>query len=173
MRTRSGLLTPWLAALLVAAAAGRPVYGQLPGDPLADRARIAELLGDRPSGGDTSRRAIQPMLPHILFVFNSAFPFSVNDGPLWAGRGSNVSITGGGGGAHDVGRRSCHGDLRADARAQPERPVLHLPLLGFRPVVVCLSVAPRALLRRSPPAAGYRGDYTDRPGDVRDHAGHA
>lgn len=33
--------------------------------------------------------------PELRVVWNSGFPYSQNDGPLWAGRGLNVSVTGG------------------------------------------------------------------------------
>jgi hypothetical protein len=38
---------------------------------------------------------IDLLTPELRFVSNSALPFSMNDGPMWAGRGSNVEVTAG------------------------------------------------------------------------------
>ena len=46
------------------------------------------LTGDTASG----RPAWKPVLPEIHFARNSDLPYSGNDGALWAGRGSNISI---------------------------------------------------------------------------------
>jgi capsule assembly protein Wzi len=77
------------------------------GGPVEDRARIAQLLDSTRStagfllrspssltpplgggGSRTLRLAIVP--PSIAAVYNSALPYSGNDGALWAGRGMNV-----------------------------------------------------------------------------------
>ncbi len=46
-----------------------------------------------PLSGDGFRFAL--VAPELAVVTNSALPFSMNDGPLWAGRGLNTMITGG------------------------------------------------------------------------------
>jgi len=40
--------------------------------------------------------------PDVRLVWNSDIPFSVNDGPMWAGRGLNAQIGGGGSASFDV-----------------------------------------------------------------------
>jgi hypothetical protein len=87
-----------LAAILVSGS--RVSLAQSPGSAAADRARIAEITGDTTlisSSRSPARNGWQarPLLPELLFVWNSAIPFSANDGSLWAGRGMNASLTGG------------------------------------------------------------------------------
>jgi len=84
----------------------------LPTSRLADQQRLAQLAGDttglsayllrspsreldwNATGPDSARRALF-LLPRVQLVTNSATPFSMNDGPLWAGRGGNLRLTGG------------------------------------------------------------------------------
>ncbi len=73
-----------------------------------ERLRLAELLGASSSDAvmlrsssrlqrlaqDSSGR-VRVLLPELRTVYNSALPFSQNDGPLRAGRGLNLLVTGG------------------------------------------------------------------------------
>ncbi|HXG71197.1 MAG TPA: hypothetical protein VNJ04_11390, partial [Gemmatimonadaceae bacterium] len=43
----------------------------------------------------TPRARIALLAPTITFVSNSSLPYSINDGPLWAGRGGNYLVSGG------------------------------------------------------------------------------
>jgi hypothetical protein len=78
----------------------------------ADRTRLAEITGDTAAaarfasdsvGGATVMRAAWNMAglslratrPVARVNWNSALPYSLNDGPLWASRGLNVSLSGG------------------------------------------------------------------------------
>jgi hypothetical protein len=78
----------------------------------ADRARLSELAGDTshlgafllrsPSTvlfGDTSMarggRSLTWLSPDIHVTVNSAIPFSMNEGGMWAGRGAGIRLTGG------------------------------------------------------------------------------
>ncbi len=79
-----------------------PGEGAAIGSLSADRARVREILGLAPgdardsialADGVSRRRAIEPA---VQLVWNSNLPFEGNDGALWAGRGANVSVTGGG-----------------------------------------------------------------------------
>lgn len=56
-------------------------------------ARSASTL----AGADqnSARFRVTLLAPEVLYISNSALPFSLNDGPLWAGRGANVMYTGG------------------------------------------------------------------------------
>lgn len=82
-----------------------------------DRQRLAEVLGSvgsRPmesragTAGDSalsgylwrllpaaSRMGVGVVGPEMRVTWNSALPYSMNDGPMWAGRGWNVSLSGG------------------------------------------------------------------------------
>ena len=91
--------------------AAAPVAAQVPGTMAADRARLVEITGDTsqlPRFGAVPVTALLPalasplarlpvafLLPDIRVVHNSALPYSLNDGPLWAGRGWNASVTAG------------------------------------------------------------------------------
>ncbi|CAA9351588.1 MAG: hypothetical protein AVDCRST_MAG40-2934 [uncultured Gemmatimonadaceae bacterium] len=115
--------TAALLALALAAAYGRPLPAQqvvverpeapvpMIGGDAEDRARIAQLRGADSLDGfllrsSSSRAAapgrdagdtlfLAPWWPQVTAVSNSALPFSLNDGALWAGRGTSVSVTGG------------------------------------------------------------------------------
>ena len=93
-----------LALVLTPAASAQVVPGEAAaiGSLSADRARVREILGlgrgdARDSIGLTegvSRlRAVEPV---VQMVWNSNLPSEANDGALWAGRGANISVTGGG-----------------------------------------------------------------------------
>lgn len=78
----------------------------------ADRWRVAQLSGRAPAAGWLMRtpstvgpvviegpgaQALRwwPVAPAADVVYNSALPFSLNDGSLWAGRGVSAFVTGG------------------------------------------------------------------------------
>ncbi|CAN5836517.1 hypothetical protein BH23GEM3_BH23GEM3_00780 [soil metagenome] len=75
-----------------------------------DRLRVQQLLGAEPTAGFLLRSpsALTPALgvahapqwevftPELRGVWNSAIPFSANDGALWAGRGTNFQLLAGG-----------------------------------------------------------------------------
>jgi hypothetical protein len=80
----------------------------------AERARLVEITGDTtqlvPLGNPRlsdlipalnrlpvsgSRFPVYVVLPDVRVVRNSDLPYSLNDGPLWAGRGWSLSFTGG------------------------------------------------------------------------------
>ena len=73
----------------------------------ADQAlRLGQLLGHEPAGGGyllrspssvTPRRGggIRVLVPEVDLVWNSSIPHSLNDGPLWAGRGANGRLMAG------------------------------------------------------------------------------
>ena len=77
-----------------------------------ERARLAQLLGERRSDGYVLRSpsSLTPALsdsaerdrfhwavvvPQLLAIGNSSLPFSLNDGALWAGRGWSESLRAG------------------------------------------------------------------------------
>lgn len=68
--------------------------------------RLSELLGRAPARGGSllrspssqtprGRDGIRVLVPEVEAVWNSAIPFSVNDGPLWAGRGASGRVLAG------------------------------------------------------------------------------
>lgn len=70
-----------------------------------ERARLAQLAGDstdnyllRTTGSRLSLHAagFAWLAPELLLVSNSALPHTLNDGALWAGRGTSVRLRGGG-----------------------------------------------------------------------------
>lgn len=76
-----------------------------PGSAAEHRTRLRQLTGDAPTGGSLLRSSVAastgscPALalvpPELLFISNSALPYSQNDGALWAGRGTNVLVRAG------------------------------------------------------------------------------
>jgi hypothetical protein len=81
----------------VASAQVVPGAGAQIGSMAADRARVRQITGgglDSLQQPDTLPR-LRPVMPTIRFAWNSDLPAGGNDGALWAGRGANVSITGG------------------------------------------------------------------------------
>lgn len=80
------------------------------GSPGDEELRIAQLLGRAPTAGylmrsastltppltpAPGRAAWQFLAPELLTVWNSALPFSLNNGPLWAGRGTSIRLLAG------------------------------------------------------------------------------
>ena len=66
-----------------------------------DRRRLSEILpidsvavSAAPAPG-ARRFGIALVGPEVRVTWNSALPYSLNDGPLWAGRGWNFTVTGG------------------------------------------------------------------------------
>ncbi|MGH7458057.1 MAG: hypothetical protein ACREKN_03095 [Longimicrobiaceae bacterium] len=103
----AGILCPGQAAL---AQDGRLLVESLPGlgSPFDDQLRVGQLLGQYESGGYLIRstHTLAPAdsigglrfklyLPTISSVWNSALPFSFNDGLVWAGRGWTTGVRGG------------------------------------------------------------------------------
>ena len=78
----------------------RARLGQLRGDTLdgfllrSPSSRAARLGPAAPRGGGDSL-FVAPWWPQLSVVYNSALPFTLNDGALWAGRGTSASVTGG------------------------------------------------------------------------------
>ena len=78
-------------------------------DPIVDRDRLGELIGDvapnrhvlRSASELTSRidnegrASLRPLAPQVEWVHNSDLPFSLNQGTLWAGRGNSVRVRAG------------------------------------------------------------------------------
>ncbi|HEY0150741.1 MAG TPA: capsule assembly Wzi family protein [Longimicrobium sp.] len=68
-----------------------------------DRLRLGQLLGEEPTGGFMARtltsspapRGVSVVLPDARVVWNSTIPFSLNQGGMFAGRGSSMRLTGG------------------------------------------------------------------------------
>ena len=106
---RLGTLMPLLRTALgamlslssAAAAQVVPGEGAQIGTLAADRARVLQING---LGGDLSadsgtngpgRLGLRPVAPTLRLSWNSDLPFEGNDGALWAGRGANMSLTGG------------------------------------------------------------------------------
>jgi hypothetical protein len=91
----------------------KPLVAQLPGSLGADRARLAEITRDStvafrnrevPLGDllppllplfERSGLDLRAALPELRTTWNSAIPYSLNDGAMWAGRGHNISLSGG------------------------------------------------------------------------------
>ena len=66
-------------------------------DIATDRARVAQLSSPvgAPSNSGGSATALRIIMPTAVFVWNSQLPSDHAAGQLWAGRGANISITGG------------------------------------------------------------------------------
>ena len=104
------LLSRLLGAFLILCV--RHLGAQTIGSIAADRARLAEITGDTTQsrvGSDPrlvdvlapvsrfglSRVPLVLVRPEVRTTWNSALPYTLNDGPLWAGRGWNVSVNAG------------------------------------------------------------------------------
>ena len=100
-----------IGAPLAAQASGVPVYRlENIGSDADDRARLAQLLGERPVvgyllrspssmtpalGGNRHRLRWAVLAPELFAIGNSSIPFSMNDGAMWAGSGLNLSLRAG------------------------------------------------------------------------------
>jgi hypothetical protein len=71
-----------------------PGVGASIGTPAADRARVSQITGQPVAVPDTTIGVV-PLLPTLRLARNSDLPFGGNDGPMWAGRGLNLDLTGG------------------------------------------------------------------------------
>jgi hypothetical protein len=68
-----------------------------------DRLRLGQLLGEEPADGYMLRtltsshapRGVSVVLPDARMVWNSKIPFSLNQGGMFAGRGSSMRLSGG------------------------------------------------------------------------------
>jgi len=105
-----GIRTPLLGLAFAATAAG--AGAQEPNALAADRARIAEITGQavatardplltdlfpalRAGGWLLERGNLFLVRPVLVATHNSDIPYSLNDGPMWAGRGWNAMVGGG------------------------------------------------------------------------------
>lgn len=77
----------------------------------ADRHRLSQITGDSATATGVSGRyqrggrldlgsprsglQMYAVVPEVRYTYNSAIPYSMNDGPLWAGRGSSLGVEGG------------------------------------------------------------------------------
>jgi hypothetical protein len=103
---RHAILIVRAATLVSIATIGR-ADAQEHGRAQGDRARLGELFG-REARPDSMQPAGEGTQLHVvpasaLLVHNSALPFSLNDGHLWAGRGLNLAVSAGIGGRMPVG----------------------------------------------------------------------
>jgi len=112
-RARSGVILAIVFALAPRALAGQSRLWQplvAIGDAADDQVRLSQITGGTPSGAYLLRSAslLTPALPgaaaklrwafitpELTTVDNTALPFSLNDGAMWAGRGWNGRIRGG------------------------------------------------------------------------------
>ena len=60
-----------------------------------ERVRLAEITGDTIGAPVAVPSWLRIVPPDVRIVWNSEIPYSLNDGPLWAGRGMNVGLSGG------------------------------------------------------------------------------
>ena len=74
-----------------------PGEGSAIGSLAADRARLRQVTGEVPllERPDSVGAGARFVLPTLVLIRNSQLPSLGNDGALWAGRGTNVSVTGG------------------------------------------------------------------------------
>lgn len=99
---------------IVSAATALPAPAQLPvralptiGGDAEERARLAQLTDSARTDGFLLRRTaaalswsdaaprLQLLAPELAWTHNSRLPFSLNDGAVWAGRGSALRVSGG------------------------------------------------------------------------------
>lgn len=84
-----------------AAADGAVMALETIGSPADRQRRLRQLLGREPAQGGYLLRSpssqtprgpdgIQVLMPELESAWNSRIPFSVNDGPMWAGRGASA-----------------------------------------------------------------------------------
>ena len=99
-----------LRPTLMLACAVPTALAQLPGTVAGDRARLAEITGDTSSAfrGTLAAWNVSPrrsrstdsiivalLQPDMRVAHNSTIPFTLDDGPMWAGRGWSVAATAG------------------------------------------------------------------------------
>lgn len=109
------VLVPHLPAAARASVLPTPMLAQMRplvsiGSPAEDRRRLGQLLGTDSTDGfllrtasvlspahasDARRLRLEVVAPELRLVWNSALPFSLNDGSLWAGRGASVLVRAG------------------------------------------------------------------------------
>lgn len=85
-----------VAALCALLAFPRSGSAQAIGSPAEDRRRLDDLLGPFPQQAATPAKnafTFGIVLPDLRIVYNSAIPYSINEGSLWAGRGLNASVS--------------------------------------------------------------------------------
>lgn len=81
-----------LGLVALSGAAGAQALGSV----AADRARIDSLSNVLHAASAAPRGySWQIVKPDVRLVWNSDIPYSLNDGPMWAGRGLNASVTAG------------------------------------------------------------------------------
>jgi hypothetical protein len=86
-----GSVPRWLVAQVVPGKAGAI------GSYSAERSRLAEITGSAVAEpADSARDGMRGVRPTLRLIWNSELPASGNNGALWAGRGLNIGITGGG-----------------------------------------------------------------------------
>jgi hypothetical protein len=83
------VLAAMLLAVDLASAQGTPP------SPASDAARVLEILGTPTTRSQSASLGLSLIRPDVRTVWNSALPFSLNDGSLWAGRGANVEVSAG------------------------------------------------------------------------------
>jgi hypothetical protein len=93
-----------------------------------DASRFAELTGAR----DTNTPppigfARSFVMPTLYVVNNSAIPYSLNDGALWAGRGFNTSLTAGGAFTYRTDRLLIRGAIAPTVVGSQNRPFQFYP----------------------------------------------
>ena len=96
---RSGPPRRWLTKLCFGSlllATSTPLGAQALGSLAADRARIGEITGDTAIAAALAPGFTSVLIgPDLRTVWNSDIAYSMNDGPMWAGRGMNASVTAG------------------------------------------------------------------------------
>lgn len=98
--------------IVLCLSAPRWTYAQIPGTLASERLRLAEITADSalagfPGSPQPATFPIRPrfprgligtvgiLSPQIAVTWNSAIPYSMNDGAMWAGRGKSVKVSAG------------------------------------------------------------------------------
>ncbi|HEX7937382.1 MAG TPA: capsule assembly Wzi family protein [Gemmatimonadaceae bacterium] len=108
--------SPFVVAATLLTAAVMPALAQSVGSLAAERARLVSITHDSSLAGNNGAPPavellgvrVTAVLPSVQQVWNSAIPFSLNDGPMWAGRGTNASINGGFDAQKAIGATTLH-----------------------------------------------------------------
>lgn len=108
-----------------------PVRGQWPASLAADRVRLAGSLR-YPLWSDSvpATAKLGPVLilpPQTTTTWNSAIPYSLNDGPLWAGKGLNLSVSAGVAWEHPTRHGSVRLALAPTVLYSQNLPFVHFP----------------------------------------------